>query len=142
MTHLEDAAVEALVAYDWPGNIRELENTLQRAVVLAEGPAVTLDDLPGEIRRGSRRRVGRPVGSPARELATVTAPASSPPPKTWEAPSGSEPFDDLDAEVEAYERRRLVDAMTDAQGNKSEAARLLGMPRSTFFSKLKKHGLA
>ena len=140
VTHLEDAAVEALVAYDWPGNIRELENTLQRAVVLADGPAVTLDDLPSEIRRSSRRRV-RPV--PARELATVSTPSpSSSPPKTWTEPSASNSFDDLDAEVEAYERRRLIDAMTDAQGNKSEAARLLGMPRSTFFSKLKKHGLA
>ena len=48
----------------------------------------------------------------------------------------------MDAEAEAYERRRLIDAMEGARGIKSEAARLLGMPRSTFFSKLKKHGMA
>ncbi|MCA1686204.1 MAG: hypothetical protein LC745_09545 [Planctomycetia bacterium] len=41
----------------------------------------------------------------------------------------------------AYERRRLVDALDESGGNKSEAARLLGMPRSTFCSKLKKHGM-
>ena len=39
VTHLDPEAVEALVAYDWPGNIRELENVLERAVVLADGPA-------------------------------------------------------------------------------------------------------
>ncbi|MBY0397464.1 MAG: Fis family transcriptional regulator, partial [Thermoleophilia bacterium] len=46
-----------------------------------------------------------------------------------------------DAEFVAYERRRLLDALEEAQGNKSEAARLLGMPRSTFCSKLRKHGM-
>ncbi len=50
VTHLDPEAVEALVAYDWPGNIRELENVVERAVVLADGPAVTLDLLPLEFR--------------------------------------------------------------------------------------------
>jgi transcriptional regulator of acetoin/glycerol metabolism len=50
--------------------------------------------------------------------------------------------EDLDSELLAYERHRLLEVMTEAGGNKSEAARLLGMPRSTFFSKLKKHRLA
>ncbi len=47
-----------------------------------------------------------------------------------------------DPEADAFEKHRLLDALEAARGNKSEAARLLGMPRSTFFSKLKKHGLA
>ena len=51
VTHLDPEAVEALVAYDWPGNIRELENVLERAVVLADGPSVTLEDLPVELRQ-------------------------------------------------------------------------------------------
>ena len=41
----------------------------------------------------------------------------------------------------AFERQRLLDALNEASGNKSVAARLLGMPRSTFFSKLRKHGI-
>ncbi|MGP0064502.1 MAG: sigma 54-interacting transcriptional regulator, partial [Isosphaeraceae bacterium] len=66
LTHLEPEAVEALAAYGWPGNIRELENVLERAVVLADGPAITIDDLPPELRktgrRGLRPRLPTPVG--------------------------------------------------------------------------------
>jgi formate hydrogenlyase transcriptional activator len=55
VTHLDDEAVEALVAYDWPGNIRELQNIIERAAVLSSGRVLELgpDLLP----------VGRPVGA-------------------------------------------------------------------------------
>ncbi|HEY1064972.1 MAG TPA: sigma-54 dependent transcriptional regulator [Pirellulales bacterium] len=43
---IDDAALAALVRYDWPGNIRELANVLERAQILADGPVITLDDLP------------------------------------------------------------------------------------------------
>lgn len=42
-------AMDALVAYDWPGNIRELKNTLERAVIMADGPEIILEDLPSNI---------------------------------------------------------------------------------------------
>jgi transcriptional regulator with GAF, ATPase, and Fis domain len=138
VTHLEDEAVEALVAYRWPGNIRELENVLERAVVLADGPAVTLADLPTEIRQpsasgsSSRRRLRPVAAGVARRGAASTVPVRSAPPDNE---------DEWDAEVIAFERQRLLDALGEAHGNKSEAARLLGMPRSTLCSKLKKHGL-
>ncbi|MHB1558004.1 MAG: helix-turn-helix domain-containing protein, partial [Isosphaeraceae bacterium] len=48
---------------------------------------------------------------------------------------------DEDAEHAEYERQRLLDALVEARGNKTIAARLLAMPRSTFFSKLRKHGI-
>jgi two-component system response regulator AtoC len=47
---MEPAAMEALLAYPWPGNIRELENLLERIVVLAEGGKIALEDIPQEIR--------------------------------------------------------------------------------------------
>jgi transcriptional regulator with GAF, ATPase, and Fis domain len=137
VTHLDDEAVEALVAHDWPGNIRELENVIERAVVLADGPAVTRDDLPAEVRQRGRRprlRLAATVATrSARRVATV---ASNP--SAWSDPGD----DDPDGEAAAFERQRLVDALGEARGNKSEAARFLGMPRSTFCSKLKKHGMS
>jgi len=153
VTHLDPEAVEAMVAYDWPGNIRELENTLERAVVLADGPSVTLEDLPVELRQPGRRRlrpriaaaVGAVSPSPS---STAVAPARSPafqpalPASAWSSTAAEPaPGEDWNAEFVSYERQRLVDALNEANGNKSVAARLLGMPRSTFFSKVKKHGI-
>jgi DNA-binding NtrC family response regulator len=50
ITDIDYEAMKALLAYDWPGNIRELRNTLERAVVLAEGEVITLHDLPDKFR--------------------------------------------------------------------------------------------
>jgi DNA-binding NtrC family response regulator len=138
-THLDESAIEALVTYDWPGNIRELANVIERAVILADGPAVTLDDLPAEVRRPPARRRSR-----AAARAVAAAVASARPRRIAIArPFWEEPGEDTDdPEFLAYERQRLIDALEEARQNKSEAARLLAMPRSTFFSKLKKHGLA
>ena len=135
--HLDDSAVEALVAHDWPGNVRELENVIQRAAVLADGPAVVPEDFPPEVRRpapypsqGRRRR----------PLASAVATTSTSPSAWSDAPAGFE--SGLGDDLAAFERARLIEALDTVDGNKSEAARLLGMPRSTFFSKLRKHGLA
>ncbi len=141
VTHLEPEAVEALAAHDWPGNIRELENVLERAVVLADGPAITLDDLPTELRQAGRRGLRPRLPAPAGERSRRAAAAAH-------AGVASDPtigvLDDADGgnEFAAYERQRLLDALGEANGNKSVAARLLGLPRSTLFSKLKKHGIA
>ena len=145
--HIDDEAVEALIAHDWPGNIRELENVIERAVVLCEGPALTLEDLPGEIRQPGRRR-SRSIQPLSSRHRPRPAPSSIPPSTAGPAveAGGAEVTTldgpDGDPEALAFERHRLIDALEEARGNKSEAARLLGMPRSTFFSKLKKHGLA
>jgi transcriptional regulator with GAF, ATPase, and Fis domain len=150
VSHFDPEVFETLVAYDWPGNIRELENVIERAVVLADGPAVTLDDLPQEIRQPGRKRyrprVAAQTGAPASVAAgrgPRTASGDSPPVGSQSAPSwtGDEP-EPWNAEFMDYERQRLLDALDEAGGNKSVAARLLSIPRSTFFSKLKKHGLA
>ncbi|MGC8642487.1 MAG: sigma 54-interacting transcriptional regulator [Isosphaeraceae bacterium] len=150
LTHIEPEAVELLMAYDWPGNIRELENVIERAVILADGPALSVDDLPPEVRQPSRRRYR--VRTPALVGALTAVPASIADP-TPEGPGASpaagprqrglapDEGEEWNAEFLAYERQRLLDALTEAGGNKSVAARLLGMPRSTFFSKLKKHGI-
>jgi transcriptional regulator with GAF, ATPase, and Fis domain len=158
VTHLDPEAVEALVAYDWPGNIRELENVLERAVVLADGPAVMLNDLPQELRQPARRRLRPRLPATFPSGAVISsAPAANGPPTSSLRPSlpgnsfpdsawgacGSEPSagEGWNSEFVAYEHQRLIDALNQADGNKSGAARLLGMPRSTFVSKIKKHGI-
>jgi transcriptional regulator with GAF, ATPase, and Fis domain len=158
VTHLDPEAVDALIAYDWPGNIRELENVIERAVVLADGPSVTLADLSIELQEPGRRRLrprlsvsaaasassrlhGSAPGLPPPGRSTADSP-SVPAALSWGDPEAeSSHGEDWNAEFIAYERQRLLDALNEANGNKSVAARLLGMPRSTFFSKAKKHGI-
>jgi transcriptional regulator with GAF, ATPase, and Fis domain len=158
VTHIDPEAVEALVAYDWPGNVRELENVLERAVVLADGPAVMVEDLPREVRQPARRRLRPrlPVAATAGALVATARggpePATAPNPAMPGRDGGPDPgwdgadaehatAEDWNSEFVAYERQRLIDALNEASGNKSVAARLLGMPRSTFVSKIKKHGI-
>ena len=54
-TEIEREAMEKLLAYDWPGNVRELANAIERAIVLGEGPMVTVQDLPSRIGYGEPR---------------------------------------------------------------------------------------
>jgi transcriptional regulator of acetoin/glycerol metabolism len=76
--------------------------------------------------------------APAKTSAFGPAAAES----TWSSDAAlAAPGEDWNTEFVAYERQRLVDALSEAGGNKSVAARLLGMPRSTFFSKIKKYGI-
>ena len=117
---------------------------------------MTLDDLPLELRQpraaaaasadlpaARRRRVGRSADRLGiRQASRSGLPFSRSPHQPGAAPPAKPAAgEDWNAEFVAYERQRLIDALNEANGNKSVAARLLGMPRSTFFSKMKKHGV-
>ena len=158
VTHLDDEAVEAAggprLAGEHPragerdrarrGPGRRPGRDARRPA--PRGPPAPAAQAPTAGRRGRRRRW------PSREP-PAAAPAAGPTPASTidaarrRAPApgrrrlGVQPGDEWNAEFLAYERQRLLDALDEARGNKSEAARLLGMPRSTFFSKLKKHGI-
>lgn len=122
ITQIDDAAVDALKRYPWPGNIRELENALERAVVLAEHSTITIHDLPPQIVRHAPQVVETKPFRVSRSPATVPESVAEEPQTT-----------------NNQERAQLVRALERTNGNKAEAARLLGMPRSTYFSKLKKY---
>lgn len=127
---IDDEALKLLVDYFWPGNVRELENVIERAVVLATGSTLAVADLPIEIQLPSLSALQK-RRSPSPQLAAVGA-------STAESASMPSSFA---SEIEEVERIRLVEALRSAGGNKSKAAALLGLPRSTFCSKLKKVGL-
>jgi sigma-54 dependent transcriptional regulator, acetoin dehydrogenase operon transcriptional activator AcoR len=110
-------ALDALRAYDWPGNIRELRNAIWRTVALATGAAITADDLPAAIRSAY---------APAAAAGALDAAAGV----------ASEP---LDAASHA-ERQRLVRAV-ESTASMGEAAQVLGIARSTLYRQLERYGL-
>ncbi len=131
----------ALERHLWPGNVRELENVIERAVVMAESDRVTLLDLPAEISRPIRLASHVVETKPmVRRLSAATSgPASHGVSNNGFGDDSSDnPFE---LENPAWERDTLLEALRKCTGNKAKAARLLGIPRSTYFSKLKKHGI-
>jgi DNA-binding NtrC family response regulator len=126
--NLDDDVLAMLKSYSWPGNIRQLENVIERAVVITEGETITPNELPLELLEGevedavsSENGNGQPE-----EPAYVSV----------------RPYASLRGERERIEREQLVRALAAADGNKAEAARALGMARSTLVSRLKKFGLS
>jgi len=114
---IDPAALTALERYHWPGNVRELENVIERAVVLGDGDKITVVDLPAEVTASARRQ-------PLRVAETKPSPARSGNGNGYRS-----------------EHELLEEALLRCGGNKAEAARVLGMPRSTYYSKLKKHAI-
>ncbi|MEK6711319.1 MAG: sigma-54 dependent transcriptional regulator [Nitrospinota bacterium] len=106
-------AVEILTNYDWPGNVRELENTVERAVVLSRGEILTPEDLPPQMARGQR-----PAGEP---------------PADPDAPVLAIPVGTPLAEIE---RRVILETLRRTGGDKSAAARQLGIATRTIYRKL------
>ena len=127
ITQFDDQAIAALMRHPWPGNIRELENVIERAVVLADGDRITNEDLP-TLMQGGVSRPAPLTAAPGRSA--ILQPRSAA--LRTRSPSVSHATD---------ERELLLDALDRCRGNKAEAARLLNMPRSTYHSKLKKYGL-
>ncbi|MEX0718888.1 MAG: sigma 54-interacting transcriptional regulator [Planctomycetaceae bacterium] len=169
ISHIDSDALAAMERYAWPGNVRELQNVIERAVVLAEEGRITLPDLPADFSRIAAAPAWRAMDAKphaARPSATSPSSASSSFPIAPSSTGGTGPSAD-DAtprgdgrratepandhrngdvpssrdRADDEERRQLLHALEQSGGNKAQAARLLGLPRSTYFSKLKKHGL-
>ncbi|MFQ5989388.1 MAG: sigma-54-dependent transcriptional regulator [Candidatus Methylomirabilales bacterium] len=108
---VRDIAPEALALlldYEWAGNVRELENCMERAVVLARGDAIQADNLPRNLRQmTTERSISFNVGTP----------------------------------LDVLERQALLATLQDVKGNKTVAARLLGISQRTLYRKIKGYGL-
>ncbi|MCR5563848.1 MAG: sigma-54 dependent transcriptional regulator [Desulfovibrio sp.] len=112
-------AMDALIRYPWPGNVRELENAVERAVILAAGEMIDLAQLPAAVE------------------------ASSVPPddetKPAEDKAGALGLNGLT--LDRVERLAIEETLRETEGNKSAAARRLGITRATLHSKLKKYDI-
>ncbi|MCE9600983.1 MAG: sigma-54 dependent transcriptional regulator [Gemmatimonadetes bacterium] len=113
---VEPAALERLSSHDWPGNIRELRNTVERLLILARGPRVTAED------------VDRLVGARASEGHAGLG--------------GLEQYETYEQFKLAAERAFLLVKLRQFDWNVAETARVLDMPRSNLYKKIERHGLA
>jgi transcriptional regulator with GAF, ATPase, and Fis domain len=135
MAGIDDDAMVRLKGYTWPGNVRQLENVIERAVVIAEGAVVTADVLPEELL----------LETPDADDTALEVEEEHT--GVWSPPDGVAPsalasvVQSARAERERREREQLVRALAAAGGNKAVAARALGVARSTLVSRLKRLGL-
>jgi two-component system, NtrC family, response regulator AtoC len=104
VSSLSEEAHNFLLEYEWPGNIRELENAIERAVILAKGERIEAADL-------SQQSLYLP----------------------YKAPAGKT--------MREIEKSHMLNVLTEAGGNCSEAARLLGISRMTLYNKIKSYGI-
>jgi nitrogen regulation protein NR(I) len=118
---ISDEALLRLQAYPWPGNIRELENMMERVLLFADGPRIELGDLPEPVRGG------------------VQAPAASP---DAVPQPGERPLKDFLKEKQAeIEKSFIVQALAKTDGNVTRAAKLLQISRKSLQTKMKEFGL-
>jgi DNA-binding NtrC family response regulator len=124
---LSAQALEIMRGYTWPGNTRELRNTIDHALVLCEGDEITAEHLPVEKMRSTRLVEPYPVGLGARDAAEETAPGNNAAPV-------------LTAEQQA-DKKRIVQVMADVAGSQTAAAKKLGISRGTLIERLKQYGI-
>lgn len=115
---ISDQAMEALAQYSWPGNVRELRHVIERACVLCEGPTISVEHFPEEIQN--------PVIIPS--TAELSVDSSVPSPATLS------PY--------ISEEDEIIDILKRARGNKTKAARMLKIDRSTLYRKMQRIGIA
>jgi two-component system NtrC family response regulator len=113
---LPASIVSLFSQYRWPGNIRELENTVERIVLLARGPEICNDDLPDFLKSSS------------------VSPQPTKPPAMMSLPEG-------ELNLEAIEKQLILQAMEKCKGNQTRAAKYLSMTRRALGYRLEKYAL-
>lgn len=110
---ISDSALQALKLYNWPGNVRELGNAIERAVILAKGRMITLEDLPETVLSSASN-----VVYPERKILEV----------------------EIGSTLESLEKRMIEMTLEYTNGDKTRAAAILGIGRKTLYRKLEQYG--
>lgn len=114
INRIRDDAMQQLMNYNWPGNIRELQNVLERAAIISHSNEITIDDLPRDIQQSSPAKGGGEA--------------------VIHIPDGG-------ISLEALEKELILKALEKSKGNQTRAAQLLGITRSALLYRIQKHGL-
>ena len=131
---IDEEAWRALTSYRWPGNVRQLQNAMERGAALTGlAPTIHLQDLPEEVREGA---AFAPVAAfaPSRGAAAEAFAFAG-----QAFPEEGLSFDEI---VSGVERKLLLQSLSKTKGNKLRAAELLGMKRTRFSDKMKQMGIA
>ncbi len=113
--NVSDEALKLMLAYDWPGNVRELENSLERACALTSGPTIHTPDLPTQIQNWCSQAESAAAAEHAKAVHGILP-------------------------IAEIEKRAILSAIEQLHGDKLEAARLLGIGKTTLYRKLKEYG--
>ena len=119
---LDDAATSRLLSYDWPGNVRQLRNVIERAVILCDGDHIGMQDLP--------------LFGPMDDLENLAE----------QVPATNAEFKQLKKEirqkaVQKIEKNFILNALTNNDWNVTRASQKTGLQRTNFQSLMKKHGI-
>ena len=126
---IEDDARRVLEASPWPGNVRQLSNTIERASILADDRLVTIDDLPSEIQESSDGPIDTAGGNGNHSgdaASTITSTGASQP------AAGTNRLDEL-------ERAHILNVLKQENGNKSRTARVLGIHRRKLYRLIERY---
>jgi DNA-binding NtrC family response regulator len=129
---LDAEATSAIMAYDWPGNIRELKNCIDRMVAFNSGPVLHFADLPTAVANHSQQPM-RAMAAGAAAGTVDTAPPGLRAIALFTEQGGVLPLQEV-------ERRAIEQALTYTHGDRTTAAHLLGIGRTTLYRKLKEYG--
>jgi len=140
---IERAAVRRLQAYDWPGNVRQLEHVLLNAWLLSEANEITADDLdlpalsvrPGPGASASATTETRAVAGARAGGAGAGASTSSTSSSTSTVRARSQ------EEFRDAEKEKILSALQRCNWNRVQAAKMIGVPRRTFYRRLKEYGI-
>ncbi len=110
---LSDEVIDIFRSYHWPGNIRQLKNIIERAVVLARTDKITPRELPDELRPPKKHFIHKKPSREKQELKTL----------------------------KELEEQAIIAALKECNGNKSKAAKLLGISRKAFYKRLKEYNI-
>jgi len=137
-----DRSLASMTAYDWPGNVREMRNIIERALILGEGEY--LDIPPFLSKAGGRRDIAEPEGSPeAAGVADAGMPAggeSPPVVPVGAADTAAFPLPATGVVLEEVERDFILQALESQGGNQTRAAQMLGLTRDALRYRMKKFG--